>query len=104
MVSQIVRPAVADFLDVVMHADELELWLEEFTVQSGAPISGRTLADVNPRQKRGINVLALILLNAPMHTNPSSDDRIDVGSRLIVLGTRADSDNFSRHTGVSPTD
>lgn len=104
MVSQIVRPAVADFLDVVMHSNELELWLEEFTVQSGAPISGRTLADVNPRQKHGINVLALIPPNGPMHTNPSPDDRIDVGSRLIVLGTRAGLDDFGHHTGTSTAD
>lgn len=94
MASLIVRPAVADFLDVVMHSDALELWLEEVAVAPGSAIAGQTLADVRPRQNYGVNVLALIPPGEPMHTYPNAADRFEAGARIIVMGTRAGLDAF----------
>jgi len=87
--AQLVNPTVTDFLDIVTHSGELELWLEEFSVGADSDLHGKTVAEVSVRQRTGANVLALRrVAEGTVLTNPPSDLRFQPGDVLIALGTR----------------
>jgi len=97
MVSLVTRPGVADFLDVVMHSPELELWLEEIVLSRDSPLEGRSLAEVNPRSEFGVTVLAIYPPDQPLLTYPDAPTRLQAGARLIAMGTRDGLQRFAKH-------
>ncbi|MFQ5578314.1 MAG: potassium channel family protein, partial [Anaerolineae bacterium] len=88
MVHYVDRPGVVDFLDVVMHSPELELWIEEFNVRPDSPLAGKSLRQAQLRSTVGVNVLSVRCPGKPLSTHPDADTVLNVGTRLIVLGTR----------------
>jgi voltage-gated potassium channel len=87
--AQLLTPSITDFLDVVMHSGDLELWLEECHVQSGSDLHNRTVAEADVRNRSGANVLAVrrgeqgtTLTDLPV------DARFIPGDTLIALGTK----------------
>src|SRR6185436_4469703 len=57
LVTMLVRPDVADFLDEVSHASGMELLLEQIQVASGSTLAGKTLADAQARHQFDVTVL-----------------------------------------------
>jgi voltage-gated potassium channel len=81
------HPHVAEFLDVVMHDENIEFRLEEVAVRAGSPIAGRTLREANIREETGALVLALRAGDGRFTTNPNPEMRIGEGHILIAIGT-----------------
>ena len=54
-----VRPNVVEFLEIVMHDEELELWLEDLTVGIESQLDGVTVGDSRIPEHSGANVLAI---------------------------------------------
>ena len=52
-------PAVMDFLDVLVHSDDLEMWLEEVNIGPNSALSGVQLGEAQLRNTIGITVLAV---------------------------------------------
>lgn len=87
--TQLLYPSVTDFLDIVMHSGELELWLEEVDVHDGSDLHQKTVAEANVRQRTGSNILAVRRHEeGTMLTNPAGDLRFEPGDVIIALGTR----------------
>jgi voltage-gated potassium channel len=87
--TQLLYPSVTDFLDVVMHSGDLELWLEEFTLTAMCNLEGKTVAEGQVRQKTGANILAIRRCDGgTVLTNPPAELRFAPGDVLIALGTR----------------
>ena len=87
--TQLLYPSVTDFLDVVMHSGDLELWLEEFTLDANCHLQGRTVAEGKVRQETEANILAIRRCDGgTVLTNPPSELRFEPGDVLIALGTR----------------
>ncbi len=81
------QPAVAEFLDVVMHDGSLEFRLEEVTIPDSSTLVGATLRDARVRDRTGALVLAIRKADGRFVTNPSPDTRLQHGDRLIAIGT-----------------
>lgn len=88
MVSLLVRPNVADFLDEVMHANHLELLLDQVWLSPTSPLVGKTLGEVHLRSNFGVTVLACHLPNERVNTSLTVSTVLQSGAYLIVLGTR----------------
>jgi voltage-gated potassium channel len=88
MAAFVLRPHVAEFLDVVMHERNLEFRLEELPVAEGSPIAGRTLQDSEMREHTGALVLALRDEDGTFHTNPPPSTEIRIGQVIIAIGTQ----------------
>lgn len=87
--TQLLYPSVTDFLDVVMHSGDLELWLEEFNLAPLCHLEGKTVAEGQVRAKTGTNVLAIRRCDGgTVVTNPPSELKFEPGDVLIALGTR----------------
>jgi voltage-gated potassium channel len=92
MAGHALRPAVMDFLDVLVHSDDLEMWLEEVTIGANSALCGVQLGEAQLRDTVGITVLAVRRANGHMLVNPHGDVVLEAGDTLIALGARADLD------------
>lgn len=87
MAAFVLRPHVAEFLDVVMHERNLEFRLEEIPIAETSPLAGRTLREAHLRDQTGALVLAVRDARGSFLSNPDPDVRIEPGQVLIAIGT-----------------
>jgi voltage-gated potassium channel len=88
MVTMLVRPDVANFLDEVTHATGLELLLEQIHLKPASALVGKTLAQAQLRGKLGITVLACKPPGEKPDTKPGPDTILRANAQIIALGTR----------------
>lgn len=89
LASLLLRPAVVEFLDVVMHSTEIELLMEEVVVHKKSPFVGATMSEARIKCITGANILAIKKKGERgMTVNPSSDIIIEPGDKLVAFGTR----------------
>jgi voltage-gated potassium channel len=79
-----------DFLDVLVHSDDLEMWLEEVYIGPNSALLGVQLDQAELRNTVGITVLAVRCADGRMLVNPPGDVVLNTGDMLIALGTRSD--------------
>jgi voltage-gated potassium channel len=89
MAALAIQPAVADFLDVVMHDGSLEFRLGEVPLRAGSSLIGRTLRDTQIRDRTGALVLSVRDPAGAFVTNPSPDVVLEADQLLIAIGTAA---------------
>ena len=87
MAALAVQPAVADFLDVVMHDGSLEFRLGEVHLRAGSALVGHTLRDAQIRDRTGAMILAVRDAGGRFLTNPSPDVELQADQLLIAIGT-----------------
>jgi voltage-gated potassium channel len=81
------RPNVVDFIDVAMvQQEKLGLEIEEILIEPTSSFAGQTVSGSKIRQDLGVIVLAIKRPGEPMHYNPASNDKIEAGDNLIVMG------------------
>jgi len=80
------RPAVVDFMELATSADNLELAMEEITIAPRSALAGRSIVDVNLRQRYGVIVVGIQREDRRMEFNPEPDTLIHAGDKLVVLG------------------
>jgi voltage-gated potassium channel len=82
------QPDVAEFLDVVVHDEELDFRIQQVRVAAGSRFAGRSLADLNVLEQTGVQVLALRQTGTPGFTfNPAQSTTVQPGCVLIAFGT-----------------
>jgi voltage-gated potassium channel len=89
MAAVALRPAVVDFLDVIVDGKHTELQIEEINVDKGSSLVGRKVCDVLSRKKTGVTVLAINKRTGASKINPGGDEIVERGDQLIMMGTRA---------------
>jgi voltage-gated potassium channel len=82
----LLRPALVDFMDLIIRRQELSLLMEEIVVPRGARLAGRSLAQSQIRQKANVIVVAVKKPGQDITFNPSPEIEIQVGDTLLVLG------------------
>jgi len=87
MVAFAQQPDVADFLDIVVHDEDVEYQLEEFRVPPGSPVAGVALGDAHVRRRTGALVLALRQHDGSFVSIPGPEVPLEPGATLIALGT-----------------
>jgi voltage-gated potassium channel len=81
------QPDVADFLDVVVHDEEVEFELEELNIGEGSPLANVALGDAHVRRRTGALVLALRLEDGSFVSIPGPEVRLTPRTTLIAIGT-----------------
>lgn len=88
MASFALHADVAEFLDGVMHNDEVDHEFEQVKIPPESPFAGKRLADIEMFREMSVPVLAV---RAPGHgvfiTNPPRSTVIEPGSTLILLAS-----------------
>jgi voltage-gated potassium channel len=81
------QPDVADFLDVVVHDDEMEFRLEELRVPEHSQLGGVPLGDAHLRRLSGALVLAVRRGDGTFVSIPGPEVALEPGTTLIAIGT-----------------
>lgn len=101
MAAFVLRPNVAEFIDVVMHESNLEFRLEELGLTDASTIVGRSLRDAHLRDQTGALVLALRKPDGTFLTNPPPDTVFAAGQVLIAIGTEEELRSLERLIGAT---
>jgi len=88
MVTMLMRPSVADFLDEVAHVGGLELLLEQIKIEPDSPLAGKTISETNFRTEMGVAILACRSPQGVFNMHPGPQTLIEPNGLLLVLGTR----------------
>jgi len=86
MATAVTHPLVTEFLDVVMHAPEYDLRIDQVNLSENSALVGQSLKDANIKQQSGAMILALNQ-SGKLITNPLPDQVFCSGDILIALGT-----------------
>lgn len=87
LASELVRPSVVGFLDSMLRDKNRNLRIEEVEVPASSPFAGRTVAELDAQRGRNLMLLAVCDARTGEYLyNPDPSHRIEVGSRLIVMG------------------
>jgi voltage-gated potassium channel len=91
------QPDVAEFLDVVMHDDEMDFQVQEVHIERGSSMVGRSVGELELQQRTGALVLAVRRgTGLPFEPHPPDDLVLPAGSVLIALGTESELDSLAQ--------
>ena len=86
MASEMLRPAVVSFLDVMLRDKDMTLRVEEIEVPVASSKAGKSLGQANLALHSGLIILAIKDSSGSYHFNPASGTVIKPGDFLIVMG------------------
>lgn len=88
MAALMLRPTVISFLDIMTHAGDIVLDLEDVVVGKNSSVKEKTLMEARIPEKTGLIILAIRKkLDNRWIFNPSSDEVLKLGDTMVVLGT-----------------
>ena len=83
----LLRPAVADFIELATMTERLELEIEQVEIGHESPFIGRELKETGIRSEHGVIVIAIRRADETMIFNPSADTIIEEKDALVALGS-----------------
>ncbi len=89
MALAVLKPQVVDFLDLLLHSDEPDTEIRSIGLPAGSRCVGKSLSELEARQRCGVTVLAVRREGEELHTNPDPDFVLREGDELIILGSPA---------------
>ncbi len=96
MAQVLIRPTVVDFVDIALMDRHLGLVMEEYRIADNSPLAGKTLVESNLRRDYGVIIVAIRKKGGEMIFNPMSQERIDGGDILVMLGKKDDLERMNR--------
>lgn len=81
------KPDLAEFIDLVVRGTTVEFRVEEMKVEQGAEIVGKSLRELDLRQRAGALVLAVGAEGGQMALNPDPALIFHPGQIIIAIGT-----------------
>ncbi|HBG92951.1 MAG TPA: potassium channel protein [Nitrospiraceae bacterium] len=82
----VLKPAVVDFIEFATKSGNIDLQMEEITVQHNSKLAGLTLDECGIGRDLGIIVVAIKKVSGDMKFNPTFRTSIEAGDTLIALG------------------
>jgi len=92
MAQLVLRPAVVDFLDVVMQDESTELRLEDFALGYDGPLIGVSIEESGILETCCTAIVGLRKQSGVTVAVPAGDTRFEAGDVLMALGTRSQLD------------
>jgi voltage-gated potassium channel len=89
MAQMLLRPAVADFIELATMTERLELEIEQVEIGEDSPFIGRALKDTGIRSEHGVIVIAIRRADGDMIFNPFADTIIQESDALVALGSHS---------------
>ena len=87
MAQMLLRPAVADFLELATMREQLDLEMEQVEILHGSPFISSPLKGTGIRSKLNVIVIAIKRTDGEMIFNPSADTVIQEGDSMIAIGS-----------------
>jgi voltage-gated potassium channel len=85
MAFALVRPAVYNFLNLVVYNEEQHSEMGQLCIQKGSPLVGLSLRESHLRSHWGAIVVAIVEQNAQITISPDPNRKLTVGDTLIIV-------------------
>jgi voltage-gated potassium channel len=82
----VLKPAVVDFIEFATKSGNIDLQMEEITIQKGSKLAGLTLDQCGIGRDLGIIIVAIKQVSGEMKFNPTFRTLIEVGDTMIAVG------------------
>ena len=99
VMTMMLRPAVADFLEEITHTGGRELLLEQVVVAEGSPLIGESLRELHATLDVDVAILAWKTPGDPVQERPQPGAIIEAGALLIALGTEQHLQRLAKQAG-----
>jgi len=86
MASEMIRPSVVSFLDIMLRDKDTTLRVEEALVASGSHLDGRRLEEGEIARRTGALLVALRKPDGSFEFNPPSGRHFEAGEVLVAIG------------------
>lgn len=86
MVSELLRPNVVSFLDIMLRSKDQTIRVDEIRVQEGSAAIGKSLAGSGVSTTEGASLVALSRADEPYQFTPNPQTLLMAGDLLIMLG------------------
>jgi len=96
MSQMLLRPAVADFIELATMTERLELEIEQVEISHDSPFIGNALKDTGIRSEHGVIVIAIRRANGEMIFNPFADTIIEERDSLVAIGSHTSLETLER--------
>ncbi|HEU4391743.1 MAG TPA: potassium channel protein [Blastocatellia bacterium] len=96
MAQMLLKPAVADVIELATMKDALELEIEQVAIQPSSPFVGCSLRETDIRSQMDVIVIAIKRAGGSMLFNPSADAVIEQGDALVAMGSHKSLEAFER--------
>jgi len=104
MVSEMIRPAVTTFLDMMLRERERVLRFDEFLVEPGSPLRGKTIEEARIEERTGALLVALRRGGAKeFDFNPPKTTRLSDNDVLVFIATPEMIEAMEKISGGAPT-
>jgi len=85
--SELIRPAVVDFLDTMLREGGGRLRVEEVTIRKGSRYEGKSVGELKRFAEEKFSVLILAVNRKGRHIfNPPPEEKLEAEDRVIVMG------------------
>jgi voltage-gated potassium channel len=89
MSQMLLRPAVADFIELATMTERLELEIEQVEIGAHSPFIGIALKDTGIRSETDVIVIAIKRASGEMIFNPAADTLIEERDALVTIGSHS---------------
>ena len=86
MVSEMIRPSVVNFLDLMLRSKDKTIRVEEVRIPAGSPFRGQTLEQSGILAQPEVTVVALLEADGGYSFNPPHGTVLEEGRVIIVMG------------------
>jgi len=86
MAHSVLKPAVVDFIEFATKSGNIDLQIEEITIQEGSQLVNLSLDECGIGRDLGIIIVAIKQKTGEMRFNPTFRTAIQVGDTLIAVG------------------
>ena len=86
MVSEMIRPNIVNFLDLMLRTKEQTIRIEEILIEAGSPFIGKTLTETGIVQMQNVTVIALSS-NGNYIINPPRETVIRESMVIVLMGS-----------------
>jgi voltage-gated potassium channel len=90
LASELIRPSVVTFLDLMLRQQSSTMRVEEIAVGDGSPWAGKKLKDMDLHRRFDLLALAVRRPDGEVKFNPRDDLALGAGDVVIVMGDAAD--------------
>lgn len=91
----LLRPTVAQFIELATMAEGLDLAIEEVHVNAGSSLADKMLVETNLRRDLNIIVIAIKPDKGDMIFNPNAQTVVHAGDKIIAIGNRTGVDQLA---------
>jgi voltage-gated potassium channel len=96
IVSLLTNPSAVEFAELVTQRSSLAIEMDDIPIRDGSPLKDRTLRDADIGRRTGVIVIAIKRADGRVEFPPTGDEPFALSDSIVVLGRRANIDQFRR--------